>query len=250
LISHSLNKPKSWVLTHGEYQLTPSDNNALNTAFERYLKGVPLPYLLEEWAFFGRRYKVTPDVLIPRPETEILVESAIAFGKHKKNLSIIDVGTGSGIIAISLAAAFPGANLIAVDLSIAALKIAKENAQIHHRNQIIFIQTNLITPIKGHFDLICANLPYIPSGTLEKLPVGKWEPQMALDGGTSGLVLIEQLLIQAENKLARGGCILLEIESSLGKESMELAKNIIPNSKRQLLQDLSGKDRVIQITLP
>jgi len=250
LISRTLNKSKSWVLAHGEYRLIPEEIQKLEDKFNKYLQGVPLPYLLGEWGFYGRRFLVTPEVLIPRPETELLVELAAAFGKQKESLSIIDVGTGSGVIAVSLAAELPGARVIATDISMEALKIARKNAQIHQQKRIRFIQSHLMAPFKAQFDLICANLPYIPSRMLENLEVAKWEPQLALDGGESGLDLIERILVQAKMNLTHGGMILLEIESSLGRESLDRAKKILPEANPRLHQDLSGKNRVLEIQLP
>ena len=249
MISHTLKKPKSWVIAHGEYQLTSEQIQKLRNQFNKYLRGVPLPYLLGEWEFYGRRYKITPEVLIPRPETELLVDLAIVFGNAKENLSIIDVGTGSGVIAVSLAGAFPKAAVVATDISIAALKIAKENARLHQQGRIQFIQSDLMAPFNGQFDLICANLPYIPSGGLKTLPVAKWEPLLALDGGSSGLKLFIELLIQAKTNLTQRGAMFLEIESSLGEESLEKAGKIIPEAQHRLHQDLSGKDRVLEIRL-
>ena len=189
-------------------------------------------------------------MLIPRPETELLVDLAIGFSKNKETLSLIDVGTGSGVIAISLAVALPNANIYAADISMPALKVAKENAESHHQDQIKFIQSNLLAPFRGKFDLICANLPYVPSQALKTLQVSKWEPRMALDGGSSGLDLIEALLLQTTGILAGGGMILLEIEANLGKESLEMVHKIMPGARHQLHQDLAGKDRILQIQLP
>lgn len=250
LIAHSLNKSKTWVLAHSEYKLKNNEINTLQGHLAQYLQGVPLPYILESWDFFNRSFKVTPDVLIPRPETELLVEKAIEFGQSLESLSIIDVGTGSGIIAISLAANLAHADVFALDISRAALAVAKENAACHHQTRIKFIQSDLLTPFRGKFAIICANLPYIPSLKMETLQVTRWEPRLALDGGTSGLNLIEKLLEQAKTNLAPGGCVLLEIESSLGKASLDIASSIFPDANRQLIQDLAGFDRVLQILLP
>jgi release factor glutamine methyltransferase len=107
-----------------------------------------------------------------------------------------------------------------------------------------------MAPFNAQFDLICANLPYIPSRMLENLEVAKWEPQLALDGGESGLDLIERILVQAKMNLTHGGMILLEIESSLGRESLDRAKKILPEANPRLHQDLSGKNRVLEIQLP
>lgn len=250
LIRHTLNKSKTWILAHGEYELTSTETHTLQSLLEQYLQGVPLPYILGSWDFFNRLFKVTPDVLIPRPETELLVEKAIEFGQSLDSLSIIDVGTGSGIIAVSLAAILAHADVFALDISRAALAVAKENAANHHQTRIRFIQSDLLMPFQGKFDLICANLPYIPSLKIETLEVTRWEPRLALDGGTSGLNLIEKLLEQAKTNLAPGGCVLLEIEFSLGKASLDIASSIFPDAHRQLIQDLAGLDRVLQILVP
>ncbi|MDY6845530.1 MAG: peptide chain release factor N(5)-glutamine methyltransferase [Chloroflexota bacterium] len=250
LIAFSLNKTKSWILAHGEYELTSTETHTLQNYLAQYLQGVPLPYILGSWDFYSRPFKVSPDVLIPRPETELLVEKAIDFGQSLESLSIIDVGTGSGIIAVSLAANLAHADVFALDISRAALAVAKENARSHDQTRIKFIQSDLLTPLQRKFNLICANLPYIPSLKIETLQVAKWEPRLALDGGISGLNLIERLLEQAKTHLSPGGCLLLEIESSLGKPSLDIASDIFPEANRQLIQDLTGFDRVLQILLP
>jgi release factor glutamine methyltransferase len=250
LISHRLNKPKTWALAHGDHILTADEINALQNCATQYLQGVPLPYILGEWEFFGRQFKLTPAVLIPRPETELLVELAIAYGQNKEPLLIVDVGTGSGIIAISLVKALPHADVLALDLSREALDVAKENAKRHTADRVKFVQSDLITPFQTQFNLICANLPYIPSKTLNSLKVAHWEPTLALDGGASGLSLIDRLLKEAQTQISPGGCILLEIESTLGKASLKLAQQVFPVAHHQIHQDLSGNDRVLHIQLP
>jgi release factor glutamine methyltransferase len=247
LAAHALKKTKTWILAHGDYELQDKEINTLQNYMTKYLQGVPLPYILGSWAFFNRSFKVTPDVLIPRPETELLVENAIAFGQEKDSLTVVDVGTGSGIIAISLAASLNHASVYALDISNAALAVAKENAKNHQQSRIMFVQSDLLSPFRGRFDLICANLPYIPSQKMEKLPVARWEPRLALDGGASGLESIEKLLFQAKSRLAPGACILLEIESSLGTQALEIAHLTFPGAKHHLIQDLAGHDRVLQI---
>lgn len=250
LAAHALKKTKTWILAHSDYELKHEEINTLQNYLTKYLQGVPLPYIIGSWAFFNRTFKVTPDVLIPRPETELLVERAIAFGQDKDPLTVVDAGTGSGIIAISLAASLNHASVYALDISSAALAVAKENASFHQQNRIKFVQSDLLSPFRGELDLICANLPYIPSPKMEKLPVARWEPRLALDGGPTGLESIEKLLFQAKSKLASGACVLLEIESSLGKPALEIAHKIFPKAKQQLIQDLAGLDRVLQIMLP
>lgn len=247
LLCHVLNRSKSWVLSHTEYQLTKPEQYSVQEHLNDLLSGKPLPYILREWAFFRRSFIVTPDVLIPRPETELLVEKAIQHAKILDHPTIVDVGTGSGIIAISVAAEIHGANITALDISMKALAIARQNAIRHQQKQINFLVSNLLSPIKRQFNLICANLPYIPSGTLENLDVYKKEPPLALDGGVDGFLFIKRLLRQAQNRLAVPGVILFEIESTLGKQAVKLAKSNFPQAEINLQRDLAGRDRLVEI---
>jgi len=247
LISHVLKKPKSWVLAHGEYELDQKETHDLQTILNECIQGIPMPYILGNWAFYGKSFNVTPDVLIPRPETEFLVEKAIDHIKKFESPSVVDVGTGSGVIAISLAAECPSAKVLAIDLSIKALRVARENSKKFNQTQIQFIQADLLTPLNTKFDLIVANLPYIPATILEHLDVVKWEPRLALDGGESGLIPIQNLLDQARYRLASPGVILLEIEASLGSACLAAAAAAFPVAQHQLHQDLAGRDRIIEI---
>jgi len=250
LISHVLKKPKSWILAHGEYNLSKKEFQDLQTKLEECIKGIPLPYILGVWDFFGKSFKVTPDVLIPRPETELLVEKAIEHAHKLECASVVDVGTGSGVIAISLAADCPSAKVLALDLSSKALRVAQENAKRFNQSHIQFLQANLLTPLNAQFDLIVANLPYIPANILEHLEVAKWEPRLALDGGETGLVTLRNFLDQARQRLASPGVILIEIEASLGSACLEAAEAAFPKAHHQLHQDLAGRDRIIEIQLP
>ncbi len=245
-----MNKPKAWVLAHPEFEITIDEHHALQAALDQLLQGVPLPHVLGEWEFFSRSFIVSPDVLIPRPETELLIERALTLAAEIDHPRIVDVGTGSGAIAITLAAELPQAIVIATDISQLALHIARQNAQRHLPKALPFVQADLLQPLSAPFDLICANLPYIPTRTMQDLPVAQWEPVLALDGGSSGLDLIEPLLNQSLSRLAQSGCILLEIESSLGAETLSLAKSVLPNAEIHLHQDLAGKDRLVEIKSP
>lgn len=247
LISHILNKPKSWVLAHGEYEPTAQESDSLQALIVRFSQGTPLPYLLGQWEFFGRTFKISPDVLIPRPETELLVETALQNLARWSKPRIVDVGTGSGIIAISLASACPSANITALDISWPALKVAQQNARLHNQIDIQFIQANLLNALQTKFDMICANLPYIPSKILKKLLVSRWEPQLALDGGGDGMKYIRQLLQQAKTRLALPGVLLLEIEASQGQACLAACQQQFPNANSRLHQDLGGHDRLIEI---
>lgn len=260
LIAHILEKPRSWVLAHPEATLSLEQENALDLALGRLQNGEPLPYVLGQWEFFGLAFNLTPSVLIPRPETELLVEFTIQWLKTRphllnpaRHLRIVDVGTGCGCIAISLAFHFPGLQLLAIDISRAALQVAFENAKRHQLLQSFhFIQTDLLSsfPNRPVFHLICANLPYIPQETLPRLPVSSREPVLALDGGHGGLDVIERLLHEAQPRLYPGGLLLLEIEASQGQSVPALAQQIFPTATVHLLRDLAERDRLVSIQLP
>lgn len=247
LLGHALNRPKSWILSHGEYSLNQQEDHTLQTSLSQLLQGVPLPYVLGYWDFYGRTFHITPDVLIPRPETELLVEHALQYAGIFQQPLIIDVGAGSGTIAVTLAAECPGATVLGVDLSMAALRVAHANAQRICPSRVSFIQADLLAPFSTQFDLICANLPYIPSQELAHLPVSQWEPQLALDGGEAGLELIHTLLKQAQFRLSPSGVILLETHASLGVETLAAAHAAFPHAQHMLIHDLAGLDRIVVI---
>jgi release factor glutamine methyltransferase len=221
----------------------------LETALARLKINEPLAYITSQRAFYGMDFKVTPAVLIPRPETELLIEEAIQWlenNPHRR--SAVDVGTGSGIIAITLADTFLDLILTAIDISEEAIQVAQENAHVHQMDDRIRWQKNdLLTQIEGKFDIILANLPYIPTQILNSLDVGKFEPRLALDGGPDGLQLLRRLLRQAPDHLRVGGAIFLEIESTLGEPAIQLASECFPQANIDLLKDYAELPRLIKI---
>lgn len=252
LLADIIEKPRTWVLAHPELTLSSKQNKKLDAALYDLRQGIPLPYVRGHREFFGLDFIVSPDVLIPRPETEELVEFALKWLHDKKNGTVLDLGTGSGCIAIALAKHAPDLNLLAVDLSSAALDIARQNAAKHRvTSQIQFHQSDLLDTLQFSnlqtFNLIIANLPYIPSKTLHKLDVYTREPTLALDGGNDGLKLIRRLLEEAPQWLAPEGLILLEIDSSHGQPALKLANKFFPQAENQLNQDLAGRDRFLAI---
>jgi release factor glutamine methyltransferase len=255
LIAHILGKSRTWVLAHPQARLSPEQYQNLDALAKRVANGVPLPYVLGSWEFYGLDFKVTPDVLIPRPETELLVEQAINWlHANPQRRWAADIGTGSGCLAVSLAVNVTNLQIIAGDISPEALEVARYNAKKHGvATQLDIIQSDLLhdlqPPSQERFDIICANLPYIPSGMLQKLDVSLREPHQALDGGEDGLDFFRRLLKQAPSKLAPGGLLLLEIEASLGASVSDLAKKAFPQSINQLLTDLAGLDRLVMVEL-
>lgn len=251
LLAHVLNKPKTWVLAHPEAHLNPDQKARLEHLVSRLQEGEPLPYLTGKQAFYGLEFAVNSDVLIPRPETELLVEEALDWlAAHPTAKTVLDVGTGSGCIAISLAMRNARLAITATDISPAALKLARQNAAAHQVSaQITFIQADLLPNTSDTFDLVCANLPYIPSQKLSSVNTLGFEPSLALDGGADGLRLISRLLDHLPLRLNCPGLVLLEIEASLGAETLELANVAFPNARVSLIQDLAGLDRLVRIEL-
>lgn len=257
LLAHVMGHPRAWLLAHLETHLTQPQLDSANQAFARLEAGEPLPYLLGHWEFYGLDFDITPDVLIPRPETELLVEKAIRWlNAAPERRTVADVGTGSGIIAATIAMHVPGVNILATDISRAALKVAKHNAEkfkVTHR--IDFLQCDLLPqhinplPTESHFDLICANLPYIPTNTLHGLPIFGREPTLALDGGADGLDLYRRLMLLSIDWLAPKGSLLLEIEATQGIQALNMAYDLFSEATIQLHKDLAGHDRLLEIHL-
>jgi release factor glutamine methyltransferase len=254
LLARLLDKPRSWVLAHPEVPLIGNRYAALEALVARLEGGEPLPYILGTWEFFGLEFEVTPDVLIPRPETELLVERAIAWlrtpGRGSRELRVMDVGTGSGCIAISLAVYVPGLSITATDISPASLKMARCNAEkMNVSGCITFLEADLFSNplIPDRFSLIVANPPYIPAETLHKIPVYGREPTLALDGGSDGLALIRRILTKVPNRLINGGLLLMEIEASEGPVVLSLASDAFPKARIHLHKDLAGRDRLLEV---
>ena len=249
LLAHIQQKPTAWVLAHPDEHLDTTKTKALKEALTKLQNGIPLPYVLGYKEFYNLDFSVSPDVLIPRPETEELVEYALGWIRHKENARILDMGTGSGCIPITIARNAPNVSLVAVDRSSAALNIARQNATKHEAaDQIEFIESDLFNDLEHTtFDLITANLPYIPTKTLKTLDVFTREPTLALDGGDNGLSIISRFLRDAPKFINPNGLLLLEIDVSHGKEALETAQRSFPATNIDLVQDLTGRDRFIHI---
>jgi len=249
LLSHICRKNRGWLFAHPEGLITEEQQNSLRDAVSRIEAGEPLPYVLGHWEFYGLDFTINADTLIPRPETELMVEQAIKWLKaHPRQRRAADIGTGSGCIAVSLAINIIDLRVTATDISPTALEIASTNAEKHKvEKRVKFVQADLLPINFPTHNLICANLPYIPTRTLEGLEVFGREPSLALDGGPDGLNLIGKLLPQAVHNLSPEGMLLLEIEATQGKAALELAHEIFPEAQIDLLPDLAGHDRLIRI---
>ncbi len=225
--------------------------------------------------FYKLRFYLTPDVLIPRPETELLVDEVLRAEKEiasssktprndtsttlsagaiasaaKQSLTILDLGTGSGCIAIAITKNLPNAKIIATDVSQKALEIAQKNAKFHHvEKQIIFLESDLLPNFKKAPDVIVANLPYIPTTSLMHIDpmVTEWEPKIALDGGEDGFALYRKLFSQLSWHLRCGGIkyLICEIDENQGDLATAEAERYFPNSEIEIKKDLSRKNRIL-----
>lgn len=252
LLAKALGVSQSYLLAHRDERLAAATLTNYSSFLQRAEQGEPIPYILGTAPFFNLEIRVNPAVLIPRPETEQLVELVVKWVRQHVSISpsLVDVGTGSGCIAIALAQQLPQAAITAVDISPTALTLAQENAQTNRVSERIqFHLGHLLSPINGSPHLIVANLPYIRDDewTLLDDGVKSYEPALALRGGADGLMLIEELLAQTQTKLASGGAIFLEIGWQQGAAATQLAQRHFPGASVQCLQDYAGQDRFIVI---
>lgn len=249
LLCAVLDVSRAHVLAYGERELTAEQADRFDDWLSRRANGEPVAYILGRRAFFDRDLIVTPDVLIPRPETEHLLEEALACTAERPALTAVDVGTGSGALAVTFKAHRPTATVYATDISAAALRVAARNAA---DLDITFLAGDLLTPLIERdirVDLIMANLPYIASDDVARLAVSRHEPHLALDGGADGLDLVRRLLDQAPDVTVAGAIILLEIGAGQGSATMALARERFAGASVRLISDYAGHDRVVCVAL-
>lgn len=213
LLLYLLEKDKVWLMTHSNVQITNDQANSYAKFVERRCTGEPIQYIIGETEFYGLPFRVTHDVLIPRPETEHLVEKVIELSANFALPHVVDIGTGSGAIAVALAHHLPQANITAIDISNSALFIARENAK-RNAVRLRFLEGDLLTPVQGEqFDIIVSNPPYVPTIDRDSLSVEvrEHEPALALFAGADGLDIYRRLIPAAYAALVPGGSLALEI---------------------------------------
>ena len=215
LLLHLIGKNKAWLMAHANEDFAGCSAIRYSALLERRRKGEPIQYIIGEVEFYRMPFRVRPDVLIPRPETELLVEKISSLAVHFRQPRLVDVGTGSGAIAIAFAHDWPHAAVTAIDLSPAALEVARSNAErLGFPDRIRFLEGDLLAPVAGEtFDLIVSNPPYVSSADRDSLAVEvrDHEPAVALFAGNDGLQIYRRLIPQAFAALAPGGFIALEI---------------------------------------
>lgn len=251
LLAHVLQVPRAQLWARPERLLTPDEQASYRGLVTRRIAGEPLPYITGWIEFYGLEFAVDPRVLIPRPETETLIDLALAWQAEAacRVLEVADVGTGSGCIAIALAHAWHAqAHIYALDLSTEALAVARANAERHGvAGRISFVQSDLLLALPCPVDLIVSNPPYVAAGDPLPQPVREHEPCLALDGGADGLDLIRRLLIQAPDYLRPGGAMLIEIGAAQGATVLDLARSAFPQAEVIVHLDLAGLDRVLMV---
>lgn len=241
---------KTDYLLHMHEPITAEDQKQIDEDMAKLLTHYPPQYLIGNEVFLDYRLKVTPDTLIPRPETEELVEKCLKLTQKQANqaLKVVDVGTGTGAIAISLKDKRPTWQVSAVDLSSAALEVAQENAQ-QIGVSLEFILSDCLDEVVGPIDVLISNPPYISQDEYELMDISvrEFEPKMALFAENNGLAIYQKLAKQAQSKLAKDGKIFLEIGFMQGPAVKELFKAAFPKKQVSIHQDLFGNDRMIVV---
>jgi release factor glutamine methyltransferase len=252
LVMHALGIDRVHLYQRLAEALPEPEVDAIEAVIERRARHEPTAYITGHREFFGLDFEVTPAAIIPRAETEILVELTTSFAREKfaGRATIADVGTGSGAIAVALAVALPESRIIAIDESPVALTLAGRNAARHGVDgRIDFRHGDLLEPLTLPADIIAANLPYVTTSRWEAMPpeIREHEPRSGLDGGADGLDVIRRLLATALAKLAANGALFCEIGDEQGRAARELATQPFTQARIVVEPDLAGRDRVLAV---
>ena len=232
--------------------MTLTERERFKEVIRKRRDGVPLQLLTGEVSFFGLRFHVREEALIPRPETEELVEKALSLAPKNRDIRCLDLGTGTGVIAVCLAKFLRRANVTAVDISPKALRLAGDNAELNGvADKILFQESNWLGKVHGRFDLIVSNPPYIDEALLEKLPteVREHEPRVALNGGNNGTEQIELLLEDVRTHMNNSAVLLLEIGESQASQVLQLVGRV-GLVEANIANDIAGKQRFVIATCP
>jgi release factor glutamine methyltransferase len=255
LLGHVLCMSPEELFTRPDYKLSNEQMDMVDTLVQRRLNREPSSYIVRYKEFFGTRFHVDHRVLIPRPETEIIVEQAISFINKRiaespdEQIILADIGTGSGAIAISIILRCPQIKCYAVDISDNALEVAKQNAIDRNvQDRIIFLKGNLLEPLPESVDILCANPPYIRSSDIADLhpEITAYEPVIALDGGQNGTQYIEQLIQQSKYYLRARGCAMIEIGEGQDVFVATLIRKLYKDAYFQFISDPNGINRMLK----
>ena len=254
LLMHTLGVGRAELYTRLDEPLSTSDIERFWYSIQNRLRHEPTAYILKQCQFYGFDFHIDSRALIPRPESELLVEEALKFTNQRLSPDppyvVADVGTGSGAIAVALALHLPEVEIYATDISADALEVARINCQKHKVAQRVHLLLgDMLQPLSERVNIILANLPYVRDSEMKDLSpeIREFEPGVALAGGADGLDKIRQLLPQARQKLLPGGLILLEIGYGQGTAVTALIESHFPAARVDLIQDLAGIDRVVRV---
>jgi release factor glutamine methyltransferase len=248
LLRHLLDLSRAQLYFDLNTRLDPEKEQAFKKWVERRRLGEPLAYIVNSREFYGLDFWVDGRVLVPRPETELLVEEAIGFCASRPAAVLAEIGTGSGAIAVSLACHLPELRIFATDISLPALEVAKLNAQRHGvERRLTFLSGDLLEPLKSPVDALVANLPYVATEDWQSMPSAAFEPRLALDGGRDGLDPLSRLIDQLKGKINPGGCAWLEIGLGQDKMVVNLVQEAFPDSRITTLNDLAGIRRAVRL---
>jgi release factor glutamine methyltransferase len=255
LLCHILKIKSSQLFAEPDRIISANELSSLEDLINQRINRIPVAYIVKHIEFFCMELYVNSSVLIPRPETELLVEEAIElsniwFKNNKEKIKIADVGTGSGAVALALAKNIPDSKIYAIDKSEVALQVANTNADRHNlSHRIVFVKGYLLQQITDKLDIVVANLPYIPVFEIPLLPkeISEYEPQEALNGGESGITIIAELIKQLPGRIAAGGTFLLEIGINQEEPVQSLVRHYFPDSNINLIKDLAGINRIIKV---
>ncbi|OGO43135.1 MAG: protein-(glutamine-N5) methyltransferase, release factor-specific [Chloroflexi bacterium RBG_16_58_8] len=246
LLRHALGLDRARLYSDLDAAMSVSAEDSLLKALDRRLGGEPSAYITGHREFYGLDFFVDRHVLVPRPETELLVEKAIGLAREHGLATVADVGTGCGAIAISLAVNLPGTTVYAIDLSPKTLEVARRNASRHRvRRRIHFLEGDLLEPLPHPVDLLVSNLPYVKGPDIDTNNMLKFEPRLALNGGEDGLEAIRKLCRQVPSKLRPGGFLLLEIGRGQGKGAAGIIHANLTGATIEIFDDLAGIERLV-----
>jgi release factor glutamine methyltransferase len=254
LVATLLGVTDSALLAYPDAPVSPDVLERVRLAIQRRAAHEPFAYVVGKREFYGRTFLVNRHVLVPRPETETLIEATLAVLAQQRRSGrasplVVDVGSGSGAIACTLALEAPCTRVAACDVSAAALAVAAQNRdRLGLRDTLSLVRGDLLSWLRAPADLVVANLPYLPASRIPTLmaDVRDWEPHLALDGGPDGLDLVRRLLADARRAVRPGGTILLELDP----EQMAPAAALLPEAASRAIPDLAGLDRVLRLDVP
>ncbi len=255
LLAHVLQVERSYLFAHPEVLLSKKQSKAFNALLKRRSRRVPVAYLVGHKEFFGHSFFVTPEVLIPRPESELLVERVNEYSAaHPSSKKVLEIGVGSGCIAASLALSNPHLRICGTDISRASLSVARKNASRHGvSKQVRFAYAHLYPKTPKQFDIIVSNPPYLSRleylASLKRYPELRAEPKNALIANAKGIEVIKQIISNCTSHLSKNGMLFAEIGSGQRSAIRSMIKKYLPKAHFNFYKDLSGRTRVVQISL-